>query len=67
MDFAFPDRVNNATLTLALNNFWDWYKEIPWYDPESPGNGPVNDDGIGNQTERVPAPAIFRISLRVNF
>src|SRR5690606_25369068 len=34
VDFAFPDRVSNATLTLALNNAWDWYREIPWYDTE---------------------------------
>ena len=67
VDFAFPDRVSNATLTLALNNFWDWYREIPWYDVESPGNNAVNDDGIGSQTERVPAPALFRLSLRVTF
>ena len=67
VDFAFPDRVSNATLTLALNNAWDWFREIPWYDPEILGNAAANDDGIGNATERVPAPATFRISLRVTF
>jgi hypothetical protein len=67
VDFAFPERVSNATLTMSLNNFWDWYTEIPWYDPESPGNAAVNDDGRGSQTERVPAPAMFRLALRVTF
>ena len=67
VDFAFPDRVSNATVTLALNNAWDWFREIPWYDPEILGNAAANDDGIGNQTERIPAPATFRISLRVTF
>ena len=43
-----------------------WTKEIPWYDPEILGNASANDDGLG-QTERIPAPATFRISLRVTF
>src|SRR5690606_9542363 len=32
VNFAFPDRVSNATLTMVLANAWDWYREIPWYD-----------------------------------
>lgn len=67
VDFAFPDRVSNAILTLALNNAWDWHREIPWYDTEILGNAAANDDGIGNPSERIPAPATFRISLRVTF
>src|SRR5690606_21524292 len=65
--FAFPDRVSNATLTLALNNIWDWYREIPWYDAEIPSNNGATEDAIGNATERLPGPATFRISLRVTF
>ena len=70
VDFAFPDRVSGATLTLALNNAWAWYKEIPWYDTEIAGNGSTTsglDESLGNATERMPAPATFRISLRVTF
>ena len=67
VDFAFPDRVSNATLTLTLNNAYDWFREIPWYDPEILSNGAATDDGFGNPTERIPSPATFRISLRVTF
>jgi TonB-linked SusC/RagA family outer membrane protein len=67
VDFAFPDRVSNATLTIALQNAFDWYKEIPWYDTEIQGNDAALDDGIGGQTERIPSPATFRMSLRVTF
>ncbi len=65
--FAFPDRISNATLTLALNNIWDWYREIPWYDAEIPSNAAATTDAIGDATERLPGPATFRISLRVTF
>ncbi len=67
VDFAFPDRISNATLTLAVNNIWDWFREIPWYDPEVLSNDAATDDGIGAQSERTPAPATFRASLRVTF
>jgi TonB-linked SusC/RagA family outer membrane protein len=67
MDFAFPDRVSGATLTLAVQNAFSWYREIPWYDVEIQGNGAATDDGIGAQTERIPSPATFRMSLRVTF
>jgi TonB-dependent starch-binding outer membrane protein SusC len=67
MDFAFPDRVSNATLTLALNNAWSWFREVPWYDVEVFGNDGAGDDGIGGSTERVPPPATFRMALRVTF
>ena len=67
VDAVFPERVSNATFTATLSNFYDWYREIPWYDPESLGNTPALDDGIGNQTERVPSPVTFRMSMRVTF
>ncbi len=67
VDALFPERVSNATFTATLSNFYDWYREIPWYDPESLGNTPALDDGIGNQTERVPSPVTFRMSMRVTF
>lgn len=67
MDFAFPDRISNATLTISLNNALTWYREVPWYELEIQGNDAAVDDGIGNATERIPAPTTFRMSLRVTF
>ncbi|TVR53874.1 MAG: hypothetical protein EA421_09765 [Gemmatimonadales bacterium] len=67
VDFAFPAAVSNANLTVTLNNVYQWYKEIPWSDIElSSDSGPSNE-GIGNASERTPAPAILRFSLRVTF
>lgn len=69
VDFAFPERVSNAMLTLTLANAFDWYREIPWYDLElnsDSGSGAAGE-GIGNAAERTPSPATFRISLRVTF
>jgi hypothetical protein len=67
VDFAFPAAVSNANLTVTLNNVYSWYKEIPWSDIElSSDTGPSNE-GIGNASERTPAPAILRFSLRVTF
>ena len=67
VDFAFPDRVSNAMLTVVLNNSYDWYREIPWSDPEMFSNTGANNEGIGNASERTPAPATLRFSLRVTF
>jgi hypothetical protein len=67
VDFAFPERVGSAVLTASLNNFWMWTREIPWYDPEILSNAGANGDGFGNGSERVPAPATFRLGLRVTF
>jgi TonB-linked SusC/RagA family outer membrane protein len=67
--FAFPDQVSNATLTLVLNNAYDWYREIPWYDVELTSDNGIGQTGEGfaNASERSPAPATFRMSLRVTF
>jgi hypothetical protein len=70
MDFAFPDRVQNAVLTLSLGNFYTWKKDSVWgtYGIESSGNGGASDRGSGlGGTERTPPPASFRASLRVTF
>ncbi len=65
VDFAFRDRVSNATLTLAMNNLWDWFKEVPFYDVELAHD--LGDEGFANASERAPAPATLRLSLRVTF
>jgi hypothetical protein len=67
VDFAFPESVSNASLTLTLNNAWDWYREIPWYDIEILGNTAATSESVASSTERTPAPATLRLSLRVSF
>ncbi len=69
VDFAFPEDVSSATLTLQLANAWDWYREVPWYDIEmtsDSGAGPAGE-GFANAAERTPAPATLRLALRVTF
>jgi TonB-dependent starch-binding outer membrane protein SusC len=66
MAFAFPESVQNATLSLSLNNSYLWTKDIPWMDPEG-----GNNDGAAavapGLTERTPAPITFRVGLQVTF
>jgi hypothetical protein len=67
VDFAFPDRVGNSMLTIALNNSFLWMKEMPFMDPETasdPGDGAQNGYGF---SETIPAPISLRLSLRVTF
>ncbi len=66
IDFAFPRQVDNATLTVTLANAFTWYREVPWWDLEIPGNGGANDDGLGS-SERVPAPTTIVFGMRVRF
>jgi hypothetical protein len=70
MDFAFPERFRNATLTMTLGNFYTWKKDAIFgtYGIESSGNLGANDRGNGlGGSERTPPPATFRASLRVTF
>ncbi len=69
VNFAFPDRVSNATLTVTLANAWSWYKEIPWYDVEMTSDSGAGQagEGFANAAERTPAPATLRFALRVTF
>lgn len=64
--FAFPGQVTEALLTVSLANAFPWYKEIPWWDVEIPGNDGANGDGVGS-SDRVPAPTTVTFSLRVRF
>jgi outer membrane receptor protein involved in Fe transport len=66
LGFAFPDRIHDAMLTVTLSNAFTWYKEIPWWDVEIPGNDGANGDGVGS-SDRVPAPTTITFSLRVRF
>jgi hypothetical protein len=54
MDWAFPDRVQNASLILVMNEVFTRNKSL-W------GNYPA---GVG---ERVPAPTTLRAALRLTF
>jgi hypothetical protein len=67
VDFAFPDRISGATLTVTMANFYMWTRELPWYDPEILSNAGANSDGFGNGSERIPAPATLRLGLRATF
>jgi len=53
MDFAFPDRVQNASLTLVLGNAYTFNRGL---------FGNYRSAG-----ERIPEPTTFRASLRVTF
>jgi hypothetical protein len=65
LDFAVPDRVSNAVLTVSLNNSWGW----------QPGNTAIRDpdmgavDGLveGPGTTVIPTPVTFNASVRVQF
>jgi hypothetical protein len=72
LDFAFPDRVQNATLTMTLGNFWTWSTESLWgtYAFENFGNAGVNNEGqsLGiSGNERIPPPTTLRAALRMTF
>jgi hypothetical protein len=67
VEFLFPQRISNAALTVTLANAFDWYREIPWWDPEILGNNAARDESVAPSTERTPAPATLRLSLRVTF
>jgi hypothetical protein len=69
VDFAFPARISSATLTVQMQNAFDWYREIPWYDVEltSDAGAGLAGEGFANASERTPSPATLRFSLRVSF
>jgi TonB-dependent starch-binding outer membrane protein SusC len=54
MDFAFPDRVQNATLTMVFGNFFTGTRGSLWGNYRSSG-------------ERIPESTYVRASLRVTF
>jgi outer membrane receptor protein involved in Fe transport len=64
--FAFPESVDEATLTVSLANAWTWHREVPWWDLEILADDGANDDGLGT-AERVPAPTTLTFGLRVRF
>ena len=72
IDFAFPQRVQDATLTITMNNVWTWSRESLFgtYGFENFGNeGIVDEDastGISSN-ERIPAPTTLRAALRITF
>ena len=40
VDFAFPDRISSASVTLSLNNTWSWYNSAWRYnDPDTNSSG----------------------------
>jgi len=67
MDFAFPEKVSNATLTLALNNSYLWMRDMPYMDPEAQSDPYASGQQGYNFEETVPAPIVLRASLRITF
>ena len=65
VDFAFPERISSALLTLALNNTYTW-KRMPYLDPEMRGNQGGRDLAQAIAA-RNPTPISFRASLRIQF
>ena len=67
VDAVFPERVSNATFTLALRNSYLWMKEMPFMDPELTGDPNSGQrQGYGFE-ESVPAPITLHASLRLTF
>jgi TonB-dependent starch-binding outer membrane protein SusC len=56
MDFMFPDRIQNAQMTIVMANAWTW-SHSPW------GINGVD----GSQKDRIPPATTLRASLRVTF
>jgi hypothetical protein len=71
-DFAFPDRIQNSTLTLAFGNLYTWSRESLFgtYGIETFGNAGINSEAASTgfaTNERIPPTTTFRASLRVTF
>jgi hypothetical protein len=66
LGFALPDRLRDATLTVTLANAYTWYRDVPWWDIEIPGDDGANGDGVAS-SDRVPAPTTVSLALRVRF
>jgi hypothetical protein len=69
LDFALPDRIHNAQLTLSVNNALGWQKG-------GTGNGTaIRDPDMGSSeglidgpgTTTIPTPVGANVSIRVQF
>ena len=70
VDAVFPERVSNATFTLALRNSYLWRREMPFMDPELTADPRDDQSQRGNGynfEESVPAPITLHASLRITF
>jgi outer membrane receptor protein involved in Fe transport len=65
VDFLFPSRVDNAMLTLSLNNSYTW-KSMPILDPELGQNGAPEALSV-EAGPTLPPPIQFLASLRIQF
>ena len=64
VDFAFPDRISSALLTMSINNAWRW-RNKDWIimDPDM-----VTAEGLVNGSNTRTAPVWnANVSLRVQF
>ncbi len=68
VDAVMPERVSNATFTIALRNSYLWMAEMPFMDPELTADPPEDQSQGGyNFEESVPAPITLHASLRITF
>jgi TonB-linked SusC/RagA family outer membrane protein len=72
VDFAFPDRIQNAQLTLVMGNVYTWSRESLFgtYGIETFGNAGINSEGASTgfaTNERIPPTTTLRAALRVTF
>ncbi len=65
VDFAFPDRISNAIVTVSLNNSWGWQPAGTAI--RDPDMGAVDGLVEGPGTTTIPTPVSFNASLRVQF
>jgi hypothetical protein len=66
LGFAFPDGIEEATLTVTLANAFTWYREVPWWDLEILSDEGANGDGLSS-SDRVPSPTTLSFAMRVRF
>jgi outer membrane receptor protein involved in Fe transport len=70
VDFLFPERFQNALLTLSLDNWYTWSRTSMFgtFGIENFSNAGIDIEQTGiSSNERIPAPTQFRASLRVTF
>jgi len=70
VDFLFPERIQNSTLTLTMGNVYTWSRESLFgtYGIETFSNsGIATEQASFAGNERIPSPTTLRAALRVTF
>jgi hypothetical protein len=60
--------VNNATLTVTVQNWFRWTNDdFRMFDPEMGDRDTLDDQGVTSIAEHIPPPAVVTASLRITF